>query len=507
MSVALSPIYTGQQFLDSNGDPLQGFVWTYEAGSFSVPLETYTTIVGDVPNPNPIPLDSAGRLTPDLWLLQGQLYNLVLRSPSGEIIDSVDNVTGTPLPSSGGGGGGLLWVELEEVPTFLNSTSFQVPGNFINEFAVGNRVRANLNGTFRYGTVQTVSFTAPNTNVTLALDGSPLTSALSSVAWSQITAVGLPGDAGAIRYTEELPYATAGSVGNKIKTLSAVQLQQALRYLTSRRVQTANGTGTYTLDLNPPLSAYTDEQIFTVRFTNGTTAPSTLNINGLGAVNIRAYDAAGNKATPSITNGQVSDIAYDGTDFILLDQRPGAAPAPPPVTITPRGAQGFASNGTFTTPADVFFLKVTCVGGGGGGSFIPASSDPFVDTGGAGGGGGAVSFNHISTTPGSTYSVVVGAGGLAGGPVTEATNGGTTSFGISICSAQGGFAAIGATPGNGGSTGNGFVLSGGRGVGRIGGAAPGWGEPDQNFGGGGSGNPNGATPANAGRQGLVLVEW
>jgi hypothetical protein len=86
---------------------------------------------------------------------------------------------------------------------------------------------------------------------------------------------------------------------------------------------------------------------------------------------------------------------------------------------------------SWTAPAGVTSVNITLVAGGGGGN----ASEPFI--GGGGGGGGEVITNStLSVTPGATYAIVVGAGGvsgtIAGMGVTPATGGGNSQFGSTI---------------------------------------------------------------------------
>jgi hypothetical protein len=92
----------------------------------------------------------------------------------------------------------------------------------------------------------------------------------------------------------------------------------------------------------------------------------------------------------------------------------------PPVT----GQQQFICSGTFTwvAPAGVTSVSAVAVGAGAGSNF-PSS-------GGGGGGGGLGYLNNYSVTPGSSYSVVVGAGGTR-------ANGGASSF-VNACTLRGG---------------------------------------------------------------------
>lgn len=69
----------------------------------------------------------------------------------------------------------------------------------------------------------------------------------------------------------------------------------------------------------------------------------------------------------------------------------------------PVGQQLFEASGTFTAPAGVHHVSVVCVGGG-------ASGRDGQGTGRGGGGGNLAYGNNIPVIPGTTYSVVVGAG-------------------------------------------------------------------------------------------------
>ena len=94
MSVNLSPIGNGFQFLTTSGSPLAGgLIYTYQAGS-STPLSTYTDNGGTIANSNPIVLGSDGRPTSEIWLTYGYNYKFVLKDASGNTIQTYDNLYG-----------------------------------------------------------------------------------------------------------------------------------------------------------------------------------------------------------------------------------------------------------------------------------------------------------------------------------------------------------------------------------------------------------------------------
>ena len=119
---------------------------------------------------------------------------------------------------------------------------------------------------------------------------------------------------------------------------------------------------------------------------------------------------------------------------------------------------------TFTVPANVTSVDVFLVGAGSGGAL------------GGGGGGytkcykadnlGYKDGNAIPVSPGESITIIVGAGGSAGGTVHyyPATSGGYSQFKSSAYQAQGGYAPAStyyARGGNGGSGGSGYIASGG----------------------------------------------
>lgn len=87
-------------------------------------------------------------------------------------------------------------------------------------------------------------------------------------------------------------------------------------------VTTAGTAAAYTLAPSPAIDAYTAGQRFNVKFHVLGAATPTINVSGKGAKNLKQYDSTGAKVAAVIGLAQVSDVVYDGTDFILLDQLP-----------------------------------------------------------------------------------------------------------------------------------------------------------------------------------------
>ncbi len=203
--------------------------------------------------------------------------------------------------------------------------------------------------------------------------------------------------------------------------------------------------------------------------------------------------------------------------------------------------QTFFTSGTFTVPPNVTSVRVEMLGGGGAGGATNNSTagGTLVGNNGSGGGAGGYCYaNFTGLTPGATYAVTVGAGGIAMANAAGG-NGGTTSFGA-LCSATGGqggaFGSQTQSYGGAGGMGSGgqINLSGGQGgssgpntttvttsmllvIFARGGLAPrGLGSIDLcNTGGTGQGYGNGGSAASGGSgiaggngaPGIVIVSW
>lgn len=134
------------------------------------------------------------------------------------------------------------------------------------------------------------------------------------------------------------------------------------------------------------------------------------------------------------------------------------------ITASNAGSQSYTSSGTYSwvAPAGVTSVSVVAVGGGGSGD---ASTSPK-----AGGAGGNLRYaNNISVTPGSSYTVVVGAGGASRSWGNNGLPGGDSSFNATSVLARGGGSST-TQYGTGGDGGAGGFVSGMSGYGGGGGA-------------------------------------
>jgi hypothetical protein len=436
--VSPSPIWNGQQFFTNNGLPLNGGrIFQYEANSTSIEQTTYSDVNGLIANSNPIILDSSGRIPVEMYLIDGLAYNLVLTlDDETTVLAYVDNVTGVITAADLAGGGNGVWQTVVDAPVFVNTTTFILENtDYTYEFAVGNRVKTVYPTEVLYGTVSAVSYVpgAPNkTQITLVNDTADQNAGMTSVLWSIADVQGPIVDAGAVTYSLPTTYAIPNTVGHKLDELTTSIVNYSTNIVATYTVLPATGGPTYVATADALITSYTTGQIFVIKFTEATSAASTINISGLGAIALKQYDSSGVVTTAIIVAGMVSQIAYNGTDFILLDPLPVAMP-------TFSGLHGlslFTSNGTFTVPDGVYSLSVTCVSGGGGAGSSYSTPGEGYTLGGQGG-QGAAAYKVLSVTPGTAYSVSVGAGGN-GGIGLWGGNGGSTVFGSSLVVATGG---------------------------------------------------------------------
>jgi hypothetical protein len=142
MSFNLSPIAgAAAQFFDNNGIPLSGgLLYTYASGTSS-PLATYTTSVGNIANTNPIVLDSAGRVTNEIWLNGAYSYKFVLQNASNVQIWAFDNLNGTASA------GTQSYQTATQNQTVFTGLNYSVGNNSLKVFVNGSKQIVNVNYT------------------------------------------------------------------------------------------------------------------------------------------------------------------------------------------------------------------------------------------------------------------------------------------------------------------------------------------------------------------------
>ena len=220
---------------------------------------------------------------------------------------------------------------------------------------------------------------------------------------------------------------------------------------------TASGTDTYVLTLPWSGPAYVTGMKLDVTFTNANTGAATLNVNGVGAKDLKDGEGTALSAE-AIEAGGTYTFEYNGTEFRQSASGGGLGLI---------DKQVFTASGTWTKPAGCTAAEVIVVGGGAGG----ARTVSFDGTN-----GGTSSFgSHCSATGGTKGSTSPGRGGVGGvGSGGDENTGGEDGS----CGKKDASYSVG---GDGGSSTNG---GGGYGA-AVDGSSPA--QPGNNFGSGGGG--------------------
>lgn len=113
---------------------------------------------------------------------------------------------------------------------------------------------------------------------------------------------------------------------------------------------TASGTDTYTAALPTPLGSYATGDTVVILFTNANTGASTLNLDGLGAKDIRK-NVSSALVAGDILAGQTLQLTYDGTNFQLSDGLTGPT--------GPTGASGVVPIATAAGTVDAITADYT----------------------------------------------------------------------------------------------------------------------------------------------------
>lgn len=156
----------------------------------------------------------------------------------------------------------------------------------------------------------------------------------------------------------------------------------------------------------------------------------------------RILNVAGVTPNGTVDNGASSQL-YDA----MLSATPGRL----------LNVRTLTTSGTYTPTTGTKAIKVTLTGGGGGGGGCQASSTSDTFSGGGGGAGGTVI--AWITSPASSYSVTIGAGGAGGVGANGGSAGGNSVFGS--LTATGGLINIRGGDGSDGQTGTYFVTGNG----------------------------------------------
>jgi hypothetical protein len=147
MPVNLSPVAgAAQQFFSNSGVPLAGgLLYTYAAGT-TTPLATYTTAAGTTANSNPIVLNSAGRLSNEVWLTSTLTYKFILKDSDNVTIATYDDIPGIGSANgltsgtsilAGNGSGGFNNVVIGSNLSFVGGTLSATAGGGSGVTSVG----------------------------------------------------------------------------------------------------------------------------------------------------------------------------------------------------------------------------------------------------------------------------------------------------------------------------------------------------------------------------------
>lgn len=305
------------------------------------------------------------------------------------------------------------------------------------------------------------------------------------------TAVGTKADLASPTFTgtPAAPTANAGTNTTQLATTAFVNAERtATATLTNKTLTSPVITGANATITSGSITGITDLAV-----ADGGTGVSSLTANNV---------LIGNGTSP------VQFVAPGTSGNILTSNGTTWTSAEPALKIIQ--VKNFTSSGTYTTPSGVKQLIFFVAGATGG----VATMNSYRSTSGVGGGGYS---EILITSPASSYTVTIGAGGTTGAVNSNANAGGTTSIGpISVTGSGGGTLSTGSSGGVG--SGGSFNATGGAGgdsAGQFrgaGGGGAGGGRHGNGFAGGagraangGSGGGGGGTGGAGGTSGSNTV--
>lgn len=318
--VAISPVFNDAQLTDNQGNPLAGGkLFTYAAGSNSDEQTTFTTQAGNVANSNPIVLDSSGRLPEQVWLADGFAYNLVLTQADGTtVLRAIDNVRGS-YPAFSTTLGTLIWNPAATAPVYVDNQQFYLTGDQTLPFVHGNRVQWMYeDGSYGYGTSVSATYDVDTdrTYVILVLDNVNFSNVVTSVAWSSAVVDNVIVDAGAVGYTSTFTYA-GSNVGTELQYITSLVTRNNTVWDAINSGEGINVT------ITPGFATLDTSVVLKVKFDYASSGVAlSINVGNLGLVPLMQYGSGGTPINPAIAVGMVSEIAYDGTQFIILNPLP-----------------------------------------------------------------------------------------------------------------------------------------------------------------------------------------
>ena len=116
-------------------------------------------------------------------------------------------------------------------------------------------------------------------------------------------------------YIETLLAAADAAAARTVLSVASISDMQTQ----SKTAFTTSGTApNFTVTTSPTYPALLAGQRMRVSFhATGTSGSSTLNRDGTGAKNLKQYDRSGTKVSALAFSGQLADVEYDGTDYVI----------------------------------------------------------------------------------------------------------------------------------------------------------------------------------------------
>jgi len=124
---------------------------------------------------------------------------------------------------------------------------------------------------------------------------------------------------------EELISILAAAGVTPVKGTQNQVLNSIAKLLQSQKLTAFPTTGTATalaLTPSPAIDAYASDLRFRVKFNVASGLNPTLNVSTKGAKFLKQYDSSGAKVAAVFVVNQISEVEYDGTDFVLVDPLP-----------------------------------------------------------------------------------------------------------------------------------------------------------------------------------------
>lgn len=106
---------------------------------------------------------------------------------------------------------------------------------------------------------------------------------------------------------------------NETAVVAPKKLATAVQNQTLTAFATAGTATALTLAPTPAIQAYATSQRFNVKFSVTSGLNPTLNVSAKGAKSLKQYDSSGAKVAAAFIAGQISDVVYDGTDWVVAN--------------------------------------------------------------------------------------------------------------------------------------------------------------------------------------------